>query len=622
MVLGRNEDCCRCVVAVRATESAERARRPGSRRSPARHGPSLRAQRPTRDGAAGLRSSRAGRLIDRRRPLGGFHLFDLLQSFCPREEGAHRFGTAVVTEVVGRSRRNVERHPGRIFIPLNDPMAHYNVPTPCPCGGHKYERRLSLGCVHRDGVPCPFDDHGIPTGPSCCSIDVRGLVRALDTLGMPYLARRTFSAMSRDEAHVLGVQLVAAVAEACSRRNGRARRRCTLSRAKPAARLSPREAAFHTQELRRRRKGGGVVHQGRGHGVRSRVVVLAAAEAATDRAMGLADRGGRPGCRRLTSRPERGLRACGRSCPLAAGLRSTLANWLHAVRPTAVGVPRLLLRPPTPASAARFLLQLDAARGHVACAADASDPEPRPRAATPSSRGSGFGVSFTRNVGGIGSMAIPAFGLAEEVEFAWCLWRHGPDHGRALWWSCHCAAELNLSISAKTYANREIEAGGEGDVDRVEGRGPRSAWDARGTVGLVRDLPGRRQARERHDQDLAIHRSSHASTVARVVRERVAWLLAVEEPLVADRCIASCGWTRRHGRLGGSAGLLSPATRDVDLLRGARRGRALATSYGRSAGELLRPPSGSARGGCLRTPGRPSAFSPRAGRSRRVARPP
>lgn len=75
MVLGSVEDRGRPCAAGRADGFAERARRPGSRRSPARPRPSLRAQGPFQDGAAGLRSSRAGRFVDRRCPLGGLRCF-------------------------------------------------------------------------------------------------------------------------------------------------------------------------------------------------------------------------------------------------------------------------------------------------------------------------------------------------------------------------------------------------------------------------------------------------------------------------------------------------------------------------------------------------------------------
>ncbi len=67
------EDQDRPQGADRADGAVERARRPGSRRISARPGSSLRAQGRSHGRAAGLRSSRAGRLVVQRRPLGGLH---------------------------------------------------------------------------------------------------------------------------------------------------------------------------------------------------------------------------------------------------------------------------------------------------------------------------------------------------------------------------------------------------------------------------------------------------------------------------------------------------------------------------------------------------------------------
>lgn len=213
MAVTRARSEVRRSAADRAEGLSERARRPGSRPRSPRSGPSLRAPGPLGDGAAGLRSSRAGRFIDRRRPLGGPRLLEGAPCLARRakEEENVRFGTAAVPKAALRSRRRFERHPGRL-IPHDDHMGLDNYPVPCECGKHTRRSGIPDGLTHREKEPCPFKDENFPIGMlgSCCWL--RGKVAAyeLDALHERQLCERMFQNMTAEEAFSFALELDAA----------------------------------------------------------------------------------------------------------------------------------------------------------------------------------------------------------------------------------------------------------------------------------------------------------------------------------------------------------------------------------------------------------------------------
>ncbi len=176
---------------------------------------------------AGVRTaSCAGRLVDRRRPLGGLRsCLDRPADASPRRghqrshggrdddflDVAQRFGTAA-TDVAGfGSRGGTGRLPGWLFIPHTIHMGLDNYPVRCECGQHSYKDDIPKGFTHRKTEPCPFKNDDFPIGMmgSCCWLRGKVAAHELEALGEDDLSGRMLEDMTAEEALAFADELVA-----------------------------------------------------------------------------------------------------------------------------------------------------------------------------------------------------------------------------------------------------------------------------------------------------------------------------------------------------------------------------------------------------------------------------